>query len=135
MNKNLKERSESKAAGREALDAGQLERKAAVVDTTVGHVEGPAGTWNTSGVELPTDLSAVRDVRVETRDAVSLDDLKTIGVPVRAAEDRAELIAEAAAADAATVEEEAGVRVYDDILYGSDAEAPAKGAKDEKKSK
>lgn len=84
MKKGSKEFAESKKAAREALDAATYGKEGyALRDSTVGHVEGPPGTWNTSGVEVPANAAAVRDVRPETGDTVSLEGLKELGVPVR----------------------------------------------------
>lgn len=124
--KGSKEWFEAKAKARAALEArlsGQPE--AAVVDTTVGHVEGPEGTWNTSGVELPVVLGAVRDVRPETRDAVSLEGLKELGVPVRTEADRAELEAQAEAAPVSS-QDTIAVRRLDDELLEVTGNAPEK---------
>jgi hypothetical protein len=101
MQKFSKEWKASKEEGRKALELRVAAERSgvAIVDTTVGHIEGRDGTWNTSGVELPLDLSAVRDVRPETRDAVSLEGLKAIGVPVRTEADLPELEAASAVSD------------------------------------
>lgn len=84
MQKGSKEYFESKQKAREELDLKTFNEEAYMLrDSTVGHIDGPAGTWNTSGVEVPMDATRVRDVRPETRDAVSLEGLKELGVPVR----------------------------------------------------
>lgn len=88
--KDLKKRAEEKERAREALDQMVYGGDATAFplrDTTIGHVEGPEGTWNTSGVEVPRQTGAVRDVRPETGDVVSVENLKEIGVPVRDASD------------------------------------------------
>lgn len=86
MKKFSKEWLEAKKKGREAIDAGE-QSAPVILDGTVGHEEGPVGTWNTSGVELPVNTGAVRDVRPETSDAVSLEGLRELGVPVRSEAD------------------------------------------------
>lgn len=127
--KGSKEWAEAKAKAREELERRLLagEPHAAVVDTTVGHVEGPAGTWNTSGVELPIDPTRVRDVRPETRDAVSLEGLKEVGVPVRTEADRADLERELEAA-APAEGSDVPVRKFDEPVEDEKAEKPAKKA-------
>lgn len=80
--KGSKEFQESKQKAREELDAADAGAPR-LRDSTVGHQEGPPGTWNTSGVEVPMNAASVRDVRPETGDVVSLEGLKELGVPVR----------------------------------------------------
>lgn len=86
LEKGSKEYREAKEKGREALDRLVYEGDRSAFplrDSTVGHVEGPPGTWNTSGVEVPMNAASVRDVRPETGDTVSLEGLKELGVPIR----------------------------------------------------